>query len=841
MEMRQLINIHVAILVVLSAVLFGRGQYSLLAQLTSPAIALVAALLAHVYTDRWRRFELGRMVVNAAIFVIAIVTGWLLVRAHAVSQTVAIGQALIALQVVLLFEAKSRRTRWDLISLSLLTVFVSTSFVHGPSFGLILVIYFFFAFSTFALLFFERERQACSSSSMYAGGDHAVAMATEAKTDKWRLVAVALATLAVGPFALFLRLPDSSRWKKTQRSDEGEARSDPRPLGRGQFALSGMDGDTIGPAAVGSEFRWRMGRITAVSIALSLIFFCVAPRFGRLELQLPQLSDVPWKQQLANRRRTVGYSDRVSLGERGTMSENQMMVLTIQFADDKSRRPARAVGDVYLRGSVLTKYSEGHWTLARYAPPLPITYKTTDSLMRQTIAVQDLDDRDLFCVWPFVKIHDDPSVRFEARSERLHRSRDAESRAFTYELGTTAFENGVQVDLVPCKRIIAQKTLLKWPTDALPGLARQAEEWIDQAGAAEGDFFDRARILQQRLQVSERFSYSLQEPLRNKSKDPVEDFVTEHPQGNCEFFASALALMLRSQGIPSRLIVGYRASVFQSQIQAYAVRECDAHAWVEAYIPPEQLVGRDLPNNHSDWSRGAWLRLEPTPTTATETSGMALLVQRMRDAVTWMRTVWRDNVLGMSGSRQQAAIYGPLVDTVKQWSSQISKPEYWEELRQREFWVFNKSVLGFVWSFCVALVLFVVFARSWIPSLSLFGRWWRRPAERSALDREPTAVAFYEQLERLLAGKGQARRSSQTQREFARCAGEQIAALSGEQAVAVWIQEVVDAYYHVRFGQRDLDRGQAATIASLLVKIRTAIGASSPMTGTLDGNPGNRG
>ncbi|MCH5373758.1 MAG: transglutaminase domain-containing protein, partial [Planctomycetes bacterium] len=443
------------------------------------------------------------------------------------------------------------------------------------------------------------------------------------------------------------------------------------------------------------------------------------------------------------------------------------------------------------------------------------------------IAVQDLDDPDLFCVWPFVKTHDDPSVRFESRSERLHRSRDAESGAFTYELGTTAFEDRVQVDLVPCERIIARKTLLKWPKDALPGLARQAGEWIDQAGAAEADFLDRARILQQRLQASERFSYSLQEPPRNKSKDPVEDFVTEHPRGNCEFFASALALMLRSQGIPSRLIVGYRASVFQANIEAYAVRECDAHAWVEAYIPPEQLAGRDLPDNHSDWSRGAWLRLEPTPTTATETSGMALLVQRMRDAATWVRTIWRNNVLGMSGSRQRAAIYGPLADTVKRWSSRISNPEYWEELRQRKLWVFNKNVLGLVWLLCVGFVLFVVFALSRMPSFSLFGGLWRRREGKPAFGYDSAAGAFYEQLERLLAGNGQARRSSQTQREFARCAGEQIAALSGEQAVTAWIREVVDAYYRVRFGHCDLDRGQAATIASLLAKIRAAIGESS--------------
>jgi MFS family permease len=827
MDMRQLINANVAVLVVLSALLFGRGQYSLVAQFLAPVIATVAAAAAHVYTDRRQRFQIGRTAVNVAILLIALVTGWLLFRASAVSQSVAIGQALIALQVVLLFENKSDRSRWDLISLSLLTVYVSTGFIHGPSFGLILAIYFFFAFSAFTLLFFQRERQTFEENRLLVAGDRAPMVTAESGTDWWRLVAVALATLAVGPFSLFLRIPKSLRRRRGDQSPDGERHSERRPMG---VAINRPGGDPMGPPLVGREFRWLIGRITIVSIVLSLIFFCVVPRFGRLELILPQLSEVSWKQKLTNRRRSAGYNKTVSLGELGAMSENQMMVLTVRFTDAETEQPLKVLGDVYLRGSILTGYADGQWQLTRYAPALPITYHTTDPIVRQKIEVQDLEESDLFCVWPFVKIHNDSHVRFESRSERLHRPQSMASRAFAYELGTTAFDDRVQTELVPCTRVIGRQTLLEWPEEALPGLARQASDWIERAGAKDGDFVDIARILQQRLQSSDRFAYSLDEPPRNESKDPVEDFVTEHPQGNCEFFASALALMLRSQGIPSRLVVGYRASLFRSYNQSYAVRQCDAHAWVEAYIPPEQLVGRELPSNHSDWSRGAWLRLEPTPSTATEMSAMALLAQRMRDAVTWVRTVWRDKVLGMSGAQQRAAIYGPLVDAVKRWGQQLASPEYWAGLRNREFWVVNKSTLGLVWLFCVTLSLVLVLARTRFPSFSLLRRW-RRRGGRDVVDDQSTAVAFYEQLERLLAVQGPPRRFGQTQREFARSAGEQLAASSGQQAVAGWIREVVDAYYRVRFGRCDLDRRQAATIASLLAKIRAAIGVSSRLAG----------
>ena len=70
--------------------------------------------------------------------------------------------------------------------------------------------------------------------------------------------------------------------------------------------------------------------------------------------------------------------------------------------------------------------------------------------------------------------------------------------------------------------------------------------------------YARARYLEGRLRDSGQFTYSLEGQSRDPQIDPIEDFIANNPQGHCEYFATALALMLRSQGIPARVVIGYR-------------------------------------------------------------------------------------------------------------------------------------------------------------------------------------------------------------------------------------------------------------------------------------------
>ena len=107
--------------------------------------------------------------------------------------------------------------------------------------------------------------------------------------------------------------------------------------------------------------------------------------------------------------------------------------------------------------------------------------------------------------------------------------------------------------------------------------------------------YDKAETLETFLR-SPPYSYSAQVKATPPGKDPVDYFLFDLKQDFCEYFASAMVVMLREVGIPARLVEGFTTGTFDSAANAYVVREQDAHAWVEVYFP-----------------QYGWIEFEPTP------------------------------------------------------------------------------------------------------------------------------------------------------------------------------------------------------------------------------------
>jgi transglutaminase-like putative cysteine protease len=81
------------------------------------------------------------------------------------------------------------------------------------------------------------------------------------------------------------------------------------------------------------------------------------------------------------------------------------------------------------------------------------------------------------------------------------------------------------------------------------------------------------------------YSYTLTVPPPPPGRDVVDYFLFEAPGGFCSYYATAMAVMLRSQGVPARVVTGYATGTYDYTHQAYAVTTGSAHAWVEVYFP----------------------------------------------------------------------------------------------------------------------------------------------------------------------------------------------------------------------------------------------------------------
>lgn len=112
-----------------------------------------------------------------------------------------------------------------------------------------------------------------------------------------------------------------------------------------------------------------------------------------------------------------------------------------------------------------------------------------------------------------------------------------------------------------------------------------------------------ALAFEEYLSISGDFKYTLKLQRTDPRLDPVEDFVLHSRQGHCNRFATALALMLRTQGIPSRVVLGYYGADNHND-GTYTVRQSMAHSWAET------LVRRPGPDGRVTWH---WLTLDASP------------------------------------------------------------------------------------------------------------------------------------------------------------------------------------------------------------------------------------
>jgi len=117
----------------------------------------------------------------------------------------------------------------------------------------------------------------------------------------------------------------------------------------------------------------------------------------------------------------------------------------------------------------------------------------------------------------------------------------------------------------------------------------------------------KARAIENYLRSSYRYTLELPD---TEAADPVAQFLFERGEGHCEYFASAMAVMLRGIGIPSRVVTGFAGGVYNPISGWYMIRASDAHSWVEAFLPQTGWTTFDpVPAGAATAAMTPWTRL----------------------------------------------------------------------------------------------------------------------------------------------------------------------------------------------------------------------------------------
>ncbi len=548
------------------------------------------------------------------------------------------------------------------------------------------------------------------------------------------------------------------------------------------------------------------------SFFFALIVFYFFPRFQRIEIGGFQVGHDHWQARESIVRSTIGFNETMHLGELGPTQSNFEPVLSIRLvkAENSESYFAGSNGPVYLRGTTLAYYKNKQWSrrndyeeLRRlqihqepdylriaynfdadnYAKELAL-YDTSSDFIKQEVEMLPTNSNIIFAVWPFFQINARESRSYFDGEWYVTDTRfNWRPRRRNFIFYTNTFRNGTQLPLTPNQEYFEDiNVLLTLDREIFPELIKKAQDWDKESGLSPEDFIGRAKFLEKKLRDSGQFTYTLEGVLRQRDIDPLEDFVSLHPSGHCEYFAGALTLMLRAIGIPSRVILGFAYDPDLDVNSRTTVRQSDAHAWVEAYIPNECLVKTDAlgelaPSKKSTesiwWKNGGWLRLDATPYSQDEFLTSA--AKKYYSLTEFFQSFWGTYILNYNSYVQSKAVYSPCQELWSFLREKYLNVNYWKNLfpsikfRAIAFYITLKSgrwSTDLFLSFILPIISMAVFLFTFIWIFYKIYKFIKRTRKSIPSAEQAFLTSSYGKLEKMFARRGIYRERWETSKEF---------------------------------------------------------------------------
>jgi hypothetical protein len=338
-----------------------------------------------------------------------------------------------------------------------------------------------------------------------------------------------------------------------------------------------------------------------------------------------------------------------------------------------------------------------------------------------------------------------------------------------------------------------------WAQSVLLSLAVK-QGWVPETALAERvppKYYEAVcRAFEAHLARSGQFTYTMNLTRQNTAIDPVEDFVLNTRKGHCTRFATALALMLRTVGVPTQIILGYRGYETNGN-GLYEVLQCHAHSWVEAaiYRPP---TGPDDPG----WR---WLTLDPTPAAEDAADSEFSWGNWWEYTRQGVAGLFKNFIVEYDAEQQERTRYA------------VSQSNWWAVPRSVQRFVFGPNGDNWLQAalFAVGAVAIAVAARKVV----------RRPRPGVNGQSHPTMASYGRLLQALKRALGLAPHTGETAREFAAIAGGRLAAEPATCSVAGVPAEMAAAYYRSRFGDRPLTDDERLAIDTDLDRLEAALAA----------------
>jgi transglutaminase-like putative cysteine protease len=367
----------------------------------------------------------------------------------------------------------------------------------------------------------------------------------------------------------------------------------------------------------------KAGILLAQSVPLMLVLFLLFPRVPGPLWGLPQ----------DTRAGVSGLSDTMTPGSLSQLTLSDEVAFRVKFEGEMPRRR-----HLYWRGPVMWDFDGRTWTVPRFFYNTPLA-ETKGERTSYEITLEPHNRRWLFALDIPGKV---PPLAFIGGDFQLYANEPVKNR-LRYDMTSLLNASyGVQENRYALRRA------LHLPQGTNPQALEFARK-LREKHAEDAPLVD--EVL--RMFRNEKFFYTLEPPLLGEH--PVDEFLFSTRSGFCEHYASAFAVLMRGAGIPARIVTGYHGGDLNEFGNYVIVRQAEAHAWAEIWLP----------------GRG-WVRIDPTSAVSPlrVDSGISAAVQRneslpmmvrgdfetlrkLRLSWDYIASSWNQWVLGYTPERQQ--------------------------------------------------------------------------------------------------------------------------------------------------------------------------------------------
>jgi protein-glutamine gamma-glutamyltransferase len=450
-----------------------------------------------------------------------------------------------------------------------------------------------------------------------------------------------------------------------------------------------------------------------------------------------------------------GFSDHVQLGQIGQIQQSNAVVMHVQIDGDTVGRY-----DLHWRGVTLANFDGHTWSNPReqfilqrqdddsfavpqFDHPIVSSYMTSDErkqVIHYRVLMEPIGTNVFFLA---------PSA-LNVSGEYRELGADRGGAVYDFDAARPISRYEADSDIARPSPADLRAAGENYPAQIasmylrLPALDARVPQLAAKITSSAHNDYDKATAIENYLRT--RYGYTLELP-RTEVRDPIANFLFVRRQGHCEYFASAMAVMLRTLGIPSRVVNGFRSDEFNDLTGYYVVRAKDAHAWVETYFP-----------------RYGWQTFDPTPG---GNGGIPQGWGRVALYVDAMASFWRDWIVSYDSAHQyvlgQTAVNSTrgLWENARAWAGRkYAAMLKWAERSQEHVqdsparWAFIGAGIA------LALVLLGNLGRiaRWLQE-----KWLQAHPERSL---EQAAAMWYGRMARALARRGMPKPVAHTPQEF---------------------------------------------------------------------------